>query len=327
MKDEDWGDPRRSQIGLAQQQTNQHSSDLQIPSGWSVSRSLVRWFSQSGLRSDYLASCSERSSFALSIASPQASLPCTLDRTGGRVHLRIHPCFHVPTSSEWMNGWILTYSPSSPPNEVHANLLITRLCTERISPKKMWQVQTAYFEKSLTPFSRILFSITVLRHCSLTVFSQINLVHILPPYVLKIHFNIIIRSRPTPFRRFSHHLTRSSALFKASCFQTSSTFLTIWSILPIVYWHSWLRHCATSRKVAVSIPDGAIEIFHWHNPSGRTMALGLTQPLTEMSTRNNSWWGKDRRYVGLTTVPPSCAYCLEIWEPQPPGTLRACPDL
>jgi hypothetical protein len=24
----------------------------------------------------------------------------------------------------------------------------------------------------------------------------------------------------------------------------------------------WLRHCATNRKVAVSIPDGVIEIFH-----------------------------------------------------------------
>ena len=30
-------------------------------------------------------------------------------------------------------------------------------------------------------------------------------------------------------------------------------------------------------------------IFHWHNPSGRTMVLGSTQPLTEMSTRNVSW--------------------------------------
>ena len=28
---------------------------------------------------------------------------------------------------------------------------------------------------------------------------------------------------------------------------------------------------------------------HWHNPSDRSMALGLTQPLTEMSTRNISW--------------------------------------
>ena len=52
------------------------------------------------------------------------------------------------------------------------------------------------------------------------------------------------------------------------------------------WWRSWLRHCATSRKVAGSIPYGVIGIFHWHNPSGRTMALGLTQPLTEMSTRN-----------------------------------------
>ena len=90
---------------------------------------------------------------------------------------------------------------------------------------------------------------------------------------------------------------------------------------------SWLRHCATSRNVSGSIPDGVIGIFHRHNPSGRTMALGLTQPLTEMSTRNIFWGGKGGRCVGLTTLPPSCAYCLEIWEPQPPGTLGACPGL
>ena len=36
---------------------------------------------------------------------------------------------------------------------------------------------------------------------------------------------------------------------------------------------------------------------------------------------------KVSRCVGLTTLPPSCPDCLEIWEPQPPGTLRACPDL
>jgi hypothetical protein len=50
-------------------------------------------------------------------------------------------------------------------------------------------------------------------------------------------------------------------------------------------WRSWLRHYDTSRKIAGSIPDGAIWIFHWHNPSGRTMALGLTQPLTEMGKK------------------------------------------
>jgi len=41
--------------------------------------------------------------------------------------------------------------------------------------------------------------------------------------------------------------------------------------------------------VAGSIPDDVIGIFHWHNPSGRTMALGYTQPLTEMSTMNIFW--------------------------------------
>jgi hypothetical protein len=37
--------------------------------------------------------------------------------------------------------------------------------------------------------------------------------------------------------------------------------------------------------------------------------------------------GKGGRCVGLITLPPSCADCLEIWEPQPPGTLRASPGL
>ena len=54
------------------------------------------------------------------------------------------------------------------------------------------------------------------------------------------------------------------------------------------------------------------------------MALGLTQSLTEMSTRNISWGGKGGQCVGLKTFPPSCANRLEIWEPQPPGTLRPC---
>jgi len=44
------------------------------------------------------------------------------------------------------------------------------------------------------------------------------------------------------------------------------------------------------------------------------MALDLTQSLTEMSTR-------------IISLPNSCADCIEIWEPQPPGTLGACPGL
>jgi len=57
------------------------------------------------------------------------------------------------------------------------------------------------------------------------------------------------------------------------------------------------------------------------------MALGSTQPLTEMSTRSISWGGKGGRCAVLTTLPPSRADCPEILAPQPPGNLRACPGI
>jgi hypothetical protein len=49
---------------------------------------------------------------------------------------------------------------------------------------------------------------------------------------------------------------------------------------------NWLRHCATSRKVAGSIPDEVIGFFNWPNSSSWNMAPESTQPLTETSTRN-----------------------------------------
>jgi len=88
----------------------------------------------------------------------------------------------------------------------------------------------------------------------------------------------------------------------------------------VTWWHSRLRHCTTSQKVAGLNPDGVTGIFHWHNPSGHTIALGSNQPLTEIG-------GKGNRFVKLTTLPPSCASCLEIWESQLPRTLRSCPGL
>jgi hypothetical protein len=51
------------------------------------------------------------------------------------------------------------------------------------------------------------------------------------------------------------------------------------------WWRSWLRHCATSRKVAGSIPDGVTGNFQLLNPSGRIVTLGSTQPVAEMSNR------------------------------------------
>jgi hypothetical protein len=62
------------------------------------------------------------------------------------------------------------------------------------------------------------------------------------------------------------------------------------SIFQVVYAVAqWLTHCTTNRKVAGSIPDCVTGIFHWHNPSGHTIAPESTHPLTEMSTVNISW--------------------------------------
>jgi hypothetical protein len=81
-----------------------------------------------------------------------------------------------------------------------------------------------------------------------------------------------------------------------------------------------------NRKVAGSIPDGVIRIFHSHNPFNRTMALGSTQPLTEMSTRGLPG-GKGGRCVGLTTLPPYCAIVMKSGNfnfLEPSGLLQAC---
>jgi len=42
-------------------------------------------------------------------------------------------------------------------------------------------------------------------------------------------------------------------------------------------------------KVVGSNPIKIIDTFHWPNLSGRVMALGSTQPVTEMSTIGMSW--------------------------------------
>jgi len=90
----------------------------------------------------------------------------------------------------------------------------------------------------------------------------------------------------------------------------------------------WLRCCVTNPKVAGSIPAGVIGIFHWHNPSDRTMALGSSQP--------QKWvpgvfpGGKCDWYVRLTILPPSCAVVMECGSLtflKPSGPLRACNGL
>jgi len=86
-------------------------------------------------------------------------------------------------------------------------------------------------------------------------------------------------------------------------------------------------HCATIREVAYSILDGVIRIIHWNNPFGYTTALGIDSASNRNVYQEYFLGGKGGRWVALTTLPPSCDNCLEIWESQTPGTLRVCPGL
>ena len=58
------------------------------------------------------------------------------------------------------------------------------------------------------------------------------------------------------------------------------------------------------------------------------LPAALYDPWVESNSNRNECQeyflgGKGGRCVRLTALSPSCADCHEIWEPQPPGTLRA----
>ena len=86
---------------------------------------------------------------------------------------------------------------------------------------------------------------------------------------------------------------------------------------------SWLRHCPTSRKVAGSVPDRVIGIFQSTSHYGP----GVDSAFNRDECQEYFLGGKGGWCVGLTTSPPSCADCLEIWESLPPGILWASPSL
>jgi hypothetical protein len=76
-------------------------------------------------------------------------------------------------------------------------------------------------------------------------------------------------------------------------------------------YRSWLRHYATSRKVAGSILVVVTGYFELMYLSRRIMALGSTQPLTEMSARN-LLEGKGRSARKADNITAICEpYCQE----------------
>jgi len=73
----------------------------------------------------------------------------------------------------------------------------------------------------------------------------------------------------------------------------------------------WLRCCAINGKVAGSIPNGVIGVFIDITSFWSHIALGSTQPLTEMNTSSIYLGGKGGRCVRMTTLPPPCAVVMK----------------
>jgi len=122
---------------------------------------------------------------------------------------------------------------------------------------------------------------------------------------------------PPPPTFFSQNWNDSSKAVSCSVCQKIPSCFKIWEFIDFMLvrwtlwrratrWRSWLRHCTTSRKIAGSIADVVIGIFHWLNPSGRATSLGSTQ------LQGHRVGSRGGRYIGVTTSPPSCAYCSEI---------------
>jgi len=70
---------------------------------------------------------------------------------------------------------------------------------------------------------------------------------------------------------------------------------------------------------------------HWNSSVTRSLRSHHGPGVDSASNRNEYQeyflGGKGGRCVRISTFLPSCTDCLEIYEPQPPGTLNACPGL
>jgi len=85
-----------------------------------------------------------------------------------------------------------------------------------------------------------------------------------------------------------------------------------WSVLP-----SFMKMHGPKNK-----------IFHGLNLSSHSVVVGSNRALNINEYQVCLLGGKGRWCLGLITLPPSCADCLEIpWESRPPGAQRACPGL
>jgi hypothetical protein len=98
---------------------------------------------------------------------------------------------------------------------------------------------------------------------------------------------------------------------------TNTVFLSVFACCNV-----WSRHDNPTRArgsvvdwgtMPVRVPD-EVDFFNLPNPSSRTMALGSTQPLTEMSTRNLPGGKKRPARRADNLCRHLWAECLNMWE-------------
>jgi hypothetical protein len=88
----------------------------------------------------------------------------------------------------------------------------------------------------------------------------------------------------------------------------------------------WLRHSATIMMEAGPIRNGVVGIFHLYNPSGRTMVMVSTQPLTDMSVKYFIGLNAAGAY-GWQPCHINVAIVLIYWSfnfLEPSGSVKAC---
>ena len=81
----------------------------------------------------------------------------------------------------------------------------------------------------------------------------------------------------------------------------------------------------------------SFKILKWVNRSTNQRRRSSSLVLHRGTVHSSKWtWGWFNEYISCgvkaarcveLTLPPSWDHCLEIWEPQPPGTIGACPGM
>ena len=92
-------------------------------------------------------------------------------------------------------------------------------------------------------------------------------------------------------------------------------------------WRIWSRHCTSSWKVAGLIPDGG----HWNSSLTWPFQVHCGSRVDSVSNRNEYQGyllgGKGSWCIRLTTLPLSCANCLELLGASTSWSPWACADL